>query len=113
MPDQDQRKNWRFLLLSLMVIALAVAAIAAATVFAIDIASLYQPSAPLGAYVYPHAFRGRLHYLTGVQTGLLNMAQAAFWAGIGLFFIVAIASEWMKYRADKRLSIRGREANKR
>lgn len=112
-PDQDQRKNWRFLLLSLMVLTLAMAVIGTVTVFAVDIASLYQPSAPLGSYVYPHLFRGRLHYLTGVQTGLLNMAQAAFWAGIGLFFVFAIASEWLKYRTDKRLATRAHEADKR
>ncbi len=113
MPSQDPRKNWRFLLLRLMVLALAVALIAAVTVFAVDVASLFQPSAPLGAYVYPHVIRGRLHYLTGVQNGLLTMAQPAFWTGLGLFFVFAISSEWMKYRAEKRLAARAREADKR
>jgi hypothetical protein len=112
-PVQDPSKNWRYLLLRLMVLTLAVAAIAAVTVFAVDVVSLSQPSAPLGAYVYPHVFRERLYYLTGVQNDLLTMAQPAFWAGIGLFFVCAIANEWMKYRAEKRLATRGREANKR
>lgn len=113
MPDQDPRKNWRFLLLRLMVLALVVALIAAVAVFAVDLASLFQPSAPLGAYVYPHAFRGRLHYLTGVQNGLLAMAQPAFWTGLGFFFVFAISSEWLKYRAEKRLAARARGGDKR
>ena len=113
MPDQDPRKNWRFLLLRLMVLALVVALIAAVAVFTVDAASLFQPSAPLGAYVYPHVFRGRLHYLTGVQNGLLAMAQPAFWTGLGFFFVFAISSEWLKYRAEKRLAAGARGGDKR
>lgn len=106
MPNRYPRKNWRRILLSAMTMALAVSLIAAATVFAVDVASLFQPSAPLGTYVYPHVIRGRLHYLTRVQTGLLSVAEWAFWSGLGSFFAAAIANEWRKFRADKSLRTR-------
>jgi len=106
-PNQDPRQKERFFLLRLMVVALAVVVIATATVIAIDIMSFSQPSAPLGAYMYPHVIKGQLHYLTGLQAGVLNMAEAAFWAGLVVFFVLAISTEWLKFRADKRLAARG------
>lgn len=107
MPSPSPRQKGRFFLLRLMVVALAVVVIATVTVIAIDMMSFSQPDAPLGAYIYPHMIKGRLHYLNGVQASTLNMAEAAFWAGLVAFFVLAISTEWLKFRAEKRFATRG------
>ena len=113
MPSPSPRQKGRFFLLRLMVLALAVVAIATATVISIDIASFFQPGAAHGDYIYPHMIKGQLHFLTGLQAGALNMAEAAFWAGLVVFFVLAITTEWLKYRAEKRLATRAHDSDKR
>ena len=113
MPSLSPHQKGRFFLLRLMVLALAVVVIATATVIAVDVASFFEPSAPHGDYIYPHVIKGQLHYLTGIQAGTLNMAEAAFWAGLVVFFVTAITTEWLKYRADKRLASRAPDGDRR
>jgi len=102
----------RFFLLRLMVLALAVVVIATATVIAIDVMGFSEPSQPFGSYIYPHVIKGQLHYLSSIQAGTLNMAEAGFWAGLVVFFVTAIWTEWLKFRAEKQRTTRARGDDK-